>query len=178
MNQNISQKIEFSGNTITCDALKSYLDRYHKEITYSISQKEETIFSITIDGETYRYEPPIRLGHILDRLFKSLKDKNTKILHFNAGKLDTILNSFKDKDGKNNVVLTEKEVEILSYLHAHKGQIVTREELLKAVWNYAESVETHTVETHIYRLRQKIEKDPANPKIVMTAQDGYMVEDN
>lgn len=71
--------------------------------------------------------------------------------------------------------LTEKEVAILVFLHKSDGQSVTREALLSHVWDYADGVETHTLETHIYRLRQKIEKDPANPKILLTQEDGYRI---
>lgn len=69
--------------------------------------------------------------------------------------------------------LTEKEVAILVCLHKAGGTIVGRQTLLDTVWGYAQDVETHTLETHIYRLRQKIEKDPANPSIIKTEEDGY-----
>ncbi len=75
--------------------------------------------------------------------------------------------------GKLSVRLTEKEVAILSYLTGLKGSTISREDLLSCVWDYAEGVETHTLETHIYRLRQKIEEDPSSPKIILTMDDGY-----
>lgn len=68
--------------------------------------------------------------------------------------------------------LTDKEVEILDYLAAQR-RTVAREELLSAVWNYGEGVTTHTVETHIYRLRQKIEADPRHAALLVTEPGGY-----
>ena len=71
--------------------------------------------------------------------------------------------------------LTDKERDILLTLHAAGGRPVSRQDLLDAVWAYAPDVETHTLETHIYRLRQKIEADPAAPEIVITDESGYKI---
>ena len=71
------------------------------------------------------------------------------------------------------VRLTEKETAILRFLY-RAGQLpVSRETLLQEVWGYNSGVTTHTLETHIYRLRQKIEKDAANPEILVTEAGGY-----
>jgi DNA-binding response OmpR family regulator len=69
--------------------------------------------------------------------------------------------------------LTEKERDILLLLHEANGEKVARKTLLDHVWGYASGVETHTLETHVYRLRQKIERDPAQPQILLTQGDGY-----
>ena len=79
--------------------------------------------------------------------------------------------------GAETLRLTEKEVAILTFLKAADGKPVSREDLLHHVWSYVPDVETHTLETHIYRLRQKIEKDPSLPKIIVTQGDGYMLSD-
>lgn len=78
------------------------------------------------------------------------------------------------RDGEAPLRLTEKETAILAYLHT-AGAPVSREALLERVWSYVPEVETHTLETHIYRLRQKIEEDPSSPKILLTQGDGYSV---
>jgi DNA-binding response OmpR family regulator len=71
------------------------------------------------------------------------------------------------------VRLTEKETSILRYLYRAGEQPVPRETLLQEVWGYNSGVTTHTLETHIYRLRQKIEKDAAVPAILVTETRGY-----
>ena len=69
--------------------------------------------------------------------------------------------------------LTEKEAAILRFLHRADQQPVPREELLKHVWGYNANVTTHTLETHIYRLRQKIEDNPAEAQLLVTEAGGY-----
>jgi DNA-binding response OmpR family regulator len=73
----------------------------------------------------------------------------------------------------NKVRLTEKETSIRRYLYRAGEQPVSRETLLQEVWGYNSGVTTHTLETHIYRLRQKIEKDAAAPTILVTQSSGY-----
>ena len=69
--------------------------------------------------------------------------------------------------------LTEKETSILKFLYRANEKMVTRETLLTEVWGYNTGVTTHTLETHIYRLRQKIEKDPAKAELLITETGGY-----
>jgi DNA-binding response OmpR family regulator len=73
----------------------------------------------------------------------------------------------------NKVRLTEKETAILRYLYRAGQRPVSRETLLQEVWGYNSGVTTHTLETHVYRLRQKVEKDAANPSILVTDAGGY-----
>jgi DNA-binding response OmpR family regulator len=76
------------------------------------------------------------------------------------------------QDGGRKVRLTEKETNILKFLHASAGT-VPRDILLHEVWGYGPAVATHTLETHIYRLRKKIEQDPARAQILLTEGGGY-----
>lgn len=76
--------------------------------------------------------------------------------------------------GPDSQRLTGKEAEILLYLFDSE-QEVGRESLLENVWGYGSGISTHTLETHIYRLRQKIEDDPANPKFLLTEENGYFL---
>lgn len=76
-----------------------------------------------------------------------------------------------EKDGK--IRLTEKETSILKFLYRSGDSVVSRDVLLHEVWGYNAGVTTHTLETHIYRLRQKIEKDPSNAEILVTESGGY-----
>lgn len=69
--------------------------------------------------------------------------------------------------------LTEKEASIIKYLYRAGSKVVTRDVLLEEVWGYNSGVTTHTLETHVYRLRQKIERDPSNAQILVTESGGY-----
>jgi DNA-binding response OmpR family regulator len=69
--------------------------------------------------------------------------------------------------------LTDKEASILKYLYRAGPKAVAREELLAEVWGYNAGVTTHTLETHIYRLRQKIEPDPGHARLLITEPGGY-----
>ncbi|MBS9721599.1 response regulator transcription factor [Tianweitania sp. BSSL-BM11] len=75
------------------------------------------------------------------------------------------------KGGK--IRLTEKEASIIKYLYRAEQKVVTRDILLEEVWGYNSGVTTHTLETHVYRLRQKIERDPSNAEILVTESGGY-----
>lgn len=77
------------------------------------------------------------------------------------------------EDSGSKVRLTEKETAIMKYLYRAEQKIIGRDELLEQVWGYNSGVTTHTLETHIYRLRQKIEKDPSNAKLLVTEGGGY-----
>lgn len=76
-------------------------------------------------------------------------------------------------DGGKKIRLTEKETNILKYLYRAGEKPVPREELLAEVWGYNAGVTTHTLETHVYRLRQKIEPDPGNARLLVTEAGGY-----
>ncbi|MBV9990151.1 MAG: response regulator transcription factor [Alphaproteobacteria bacterium] len=75
-------------------------------------------------------------------------------------------------DAAKKIRLTEKETNILKFLH-RSGETVPRETLLHEVWGYNPAVTTHTLETHIYRLRQKIETDPSRARLLVTESGGY-----
>ena len=75
------------------------------------------------------------------------------------------------KGGK--IRLTEKEVAILKYLYRAGESPIARDVLLREVWGYNAGVTTHTLETHIYRLRQKIEPHPSGPQLLLTEEGGY-----
>lgn len=78
-----------------------------------------------------------------------------------------------DTTRRKKVRLTEKETAILRYLYHAGDRAIGRATLLGEVWGYNAAVTTHTLETHVYRLRQKIERDPANAEILVTEPGGY-----
>ena len=77
------------------------------------------------------------------------------------------------REDNRKIRLTEKETAIIKFLLRAGGQIVSRDVLLQDVWGYNAGVTTHTLETHVYRLRQKIERDPSHAEILVTDGGGY-----
>lgn len=121
---------------------------------------------------------PARAAQVIEALHR-LGRQQTALpaeLRIGAHILDTRENIFILKDA-GPVRLTEKETAILACLKQAQGTLLPREALLARVWSYATGVETHTLETHIYRLRQKIEKDPSRPEILLTKEDGYCLQE-
>lgn len=74
---------------------------------------------------------------------------------------------------RKKIRLTDKETAILKYLYRCGSRVISRDVLLDEVWGYNAGVTTHTLETHVYRLRQKIEEDPSRARILVTEAGGY-----
>ena len=72
--------------------------------------------------------------------------------------------------------LTEKEVAIIKYLYKNKDKVIGKNDLMQEVWGYAADATTHTVETHIYRLRQKVEHEDAEAQLILTSDGGYQLK--
>ena len=118
----------------------------------------------------------------LNDFFKSLRSiiqrfENTSegYLYFNQYELRPGTKEILNLRNNELVKLTEREVSILKYLYKHRDQIISKNELLENVWGYNRDAATHTIETHIYRLRQKIEQDGAAP-IIDTLEGGYRLK--
>jgi DNA-binding response OmpR family regulator len=78
-----------------------------------------------------------------------------------------------EPESERKIRLTEKETAILKFLFRSGDRVVSRDVLLNEVWGYNSGVTTHTLETHVYRLRQKIEQDPSNAELLVTEPGGY-----
>lgn len=155
------------------------LKRYFKEnftdlsIDYEQTHTQGQV-SIGSNGNTKILYAPIRLGKLLDSIVALLNTTETKLIALLGGKIFLDIEQFLfTKENDEQIALTEKETDILKYLYQSKEDYVSKETLLEAVWGYGENIETHTLETHIYRLRQKIEDNPSHPKILITAEEGY-----
>lgn len=113
---------------------------------------------------------PVRLGALLQKI-RQLSAAEPSVA-IGAFVFDPALSALIAPEA-DEIALTEKEAAILKCLLRAQGAFVNRRDLLTQVWGYAEGVETHTLETHIYRLRQKLESDPAHPATLITAEQGY-----
>jgi DNA-binding response OmpR family regulator len=122
---------------------------------------------------------PFRLAELLARLRAQLRTfENSEDAVFSIGPY-TFRPSAKllqEPQRNRRIRLTEKEAAILKFLYRAGTQPVARQVLLNEVWGYNAAVTTHTLETHIYRLRQKIEPDPANARLLLTEGGGYRLD--
>lgn len=127
-----------------------------------------------------RLEKPVRIGALLDRvrwhILQAGQGAAAKNIVIGPYKLDCLNNIISDMRTGREIRLTEKERHILEVLERADGRRLERRALLEEVWGYADNIETHTLETHIYRLRQKIEADPAAPEILITNEQGYRLK--
>jgi DNA-binding response OmpR family regulator len=119
---------------------------------------------------------PFRLGVLVARLHAQLRSHEAStdaVFTIGPFTFHPTAKMLVENGSRKKVRLTEKEVAILRFLYRAGDQPVSREQLLGEVWGYNAGVNTHTLETHVYRLRQKIERDPARAEILVTAPGGY-----
>ena len=134
----------------------------------------DTILGLDAGANDY-VTKPFRFGVLLARLRAHLRShEQSEDAVFKIGPYEfrpSVKMLHTDEDKK--IRLTEKETNILKYLYRASGKVVTRDTLLDEVWGYNSGVTTHTLETHVYRLRQKIERDPSNASLLVTESGGY-----
>ena len=120
---------------------------------------------------------PFALMNLLDVLRaanNNLDNSEDGYLTFNGYELRPNLREIADLSSGSVTKLTEKEVSILKYLYKTQGTYVSKTDLQLNVWKYSEDVTTHTIETHIYRLRQKVEQNGGR-RLIVTDNGGYML---
>jgi DNA-binding response OmpR family regulator len=122
---------------------------------------------------------PVRLAELLARLRTQLRLFDTSedaVLPLGPYLFRPAAKLLLEPRRNRRIRLTEKEAAILAYLYRAGPRPVPRQVLLQEVWGYAEGVTTHTLETHIYRLRRKIEPDPTAARLLLTESGGYRLE--
>ena len=135
----------------------------------------DTILGLDSGANDY-ITKPFRLGVLLARVRAQLRQhEQSEDATFSIGPYNFRPSAklLVERTGNRKVRLTEKETAILKYLYRAGDQAVGRDTLLGEVWGYNAGVTTHTLETHVYRLRQKIEKNPAEAEILITESGGY-----
>src|SRR5437764_15199208 len=135
----------------------------------------DTVLGLDAGANDY-VTKPFRLGVLLARLRAHLRQSDrSDDAEFTIGpyKFRPGAKLMTDAARRKKVRLTEKETAILKYLYRAGDQAIGRDTLLGEVWGYNAGVTTHTLETHVYRLRQKIERDPAHAEILVTEPGGY-----
>ncbi|HTC08483.1 MAG TPA: response regulator transcription factor [Acetobacteraceae bacterium] len=124
---------------------------------------------------------PFRVNEFQARLRAQLRTfENSEHAVFTIGPYDFRPSTklLQVRTDRRRIRLTEKEASILKYLYRAGSETVARPELLNEVWGYNATVTTHTLETHIYRLRQKMEYDPTDARILITERGGYRLDPN
>ena len=136
----------------------------------------DTILGLEAGANDY-VTKPFRFAVLLARIRAQLRQhENSEDATFNVGPylFKPSQKLLTTDDGK-KIRLTEKEAAIIRYLYRADQKVVTRDVLLEEVWGYNSGVTTHTLETHVYRLRQKIERDPSRAEILVTENGGYKI---
>jgi DNA-binding response OmpR family regulator len=135
----------------------------------------DTILGLEAGADDY-VTKPFRLSVLLARLRAHLRQSDqsdTAVFTIGPYTFRPGAKLLTDQSGRRKVRLTEKETAILKYLYRAGDRAIGRDTLLGEVWGYNAGVTTHTLETHVYRLRQKIERDPARAEILVTEPGGY-----
>ena len=141
----------------------------------AVDSDADTILGLESGANDY-VTKPFRLNVLMARLRAQLRQfEQSEDAVFTIGPF-TFRPSAKilvDEAKNTKVRLTEKETAILKYLYRVGNKVVGRDTLLGEVWGYNAGVTTHTLETHVYRLRQKIEENPSNARLLVTEPGGY-----
>ena len=135
----------------------------------------DTILGLDAGANDY-ITKPFRLGVLLARLRAHLRQhEQSEDATFTVGPytFQPASKLLVENETEQKIRLTDKETNIIKFLYRSGGKVVGRDVLLDEVWGYNAGVTTHTLETHVYRLRQKIEKDPSNAQILVTEPGGY-----
>jgi DNA-binding response OmpR family regulator len=137
--------------------------------------EDDTITGLNAGANDY-VTKPFRMAVLLARVRAHLRQHNQSddaIFSVGPYKFQPAAKMLVVGDGQRKIRLTEKETAILKFLYRVGNKTVSRETLLGEVWGYNAAVTTHTLETHIYRLRQKIEPEPSEAKLLVTEPGGY-----
>ena len=125
--------------------------------------------SLILDNLPIKFEKLIEIINI-----KFLKNKFLDQSHIKIGKYNLDLNSRKISFGNKSLNLTERETNLIIFIKDKKN--VTVKELQKKVWDYSSDLDTHTVETHIYRLRKKMKETFGNESFILNTSNGYSID--
>ncbi len=165
------------GGIETCRRLRAAGNRVPVIMLTGRTAEADTVGGLDAGANDY-VTKPFAFAVLLARVRAQLRSfEQTEDATFEIGPYEfrPSTKTLRSKEGR-RIRLTEKETEILKYLYRAGGKPVAREQLLSEVWGYNAAVTTHTLETHIYRLRQKVEPDPGNARLLLTDPGGYRLQ--
>ena len=185
--EDLSQQIQISQPSIevvlddvtSCDII--FIDEDEK-LLKEISMQNKTIplvfFSSQHDASIYA-DVVIKKPFILAKFLKKIEEntlipkiRHKECINFKEYNLYPVKKEIISSITGTVVKLTEREVTILKYLYNNSPETISKEELLENVWGYSAEMTTHTIETHIYRLRQKVEQEGGS-QLIITENSGY-----
>lgn len=151
-----------------------------KHVKSPIVLLEKNVEGLGENGElVFLVEKPFRLNEFLNNLrscINKFENSSDAYLTFNNYELHPLAKEILNLRNNELIKLTEKEVAVIKYLYKAKDKIVSKTDLLQDVWDYNAEVSTHTIETHIYRLRQKVEHDDVDAQLIITENGGYKLK--
>ena len=149
-----------------------------KELKYDLKNNYLIISKKKIEGiknSLILENVPIKFEKLIEIInIKFLKNKFLDQSYINIGEYNLDLNSRKNSLGNKSLNLTERETNLIIFIKDKKK--VTIKELQKMVWDYSPDLETHTVETHIYRLRKKMKETFGNESFILNTSNGYSID--
>ena len=149
-----------------------------KELKYDLKNNYLIISKKKIEGiknSLILENVPIKFEKLIEIInIKFLKNKFLDQSYINIGEYNLDLNSRKISLGNKNLNLTERETNLIIFIKDKKN--VTIKELQKMVWDYSPDLETHTVETHIYRLRKKMKETFGDENFILNTSNGYSID--
>jgi DNA-binding response OmpR family regulator len=136
-------------------------------------QQEDRVRGLTLGADDYVVKP-FALAELLARIHAVLRRSTPRLNEIRFGETVIDFRQLRAFTGSREIVLSDREFELLRHLAERAGTVVTRSELLNLVWGYSDTPTTRTVDNFIFRLRHKLEPDPHHPRYIRTAHgDGY-----
>ena len=172
---------EDDDNTVFDIALldgKEFLNDFrkkHAKVPALILEPTESEFFTENNLDIFLHKPLI-LGTLLNQIQTEINIFENSIdgyLYFSDYELHPNNKEIINNKTQNITKLTEREVNLIQYLYKLQGKTADKSELLENVWKYSANVSTHTIETHIYRLRKKVEKTKKDTQLIAAEEGGY-----
>lgn len=166
-------------NTVLREALEELLPQAGMCIKENESDAEACLFTLPYQRNVLpslnfmSLSSPLGVIELLSLLENLPYSQDIKFGHFSLDLREKILKNITKQEEQR---LTEKECQLLRFFYQHQGQELSKERLLREIWGYHPDAETHTLETHIYRLRQKLEEDPNVPQVLLNGKEGYWIK--
>ena len=166
----ISESLNFEIVQSNEKDLKEFnFDQKNNYLIISEKKIEGVKNNLILDNLPIKFEKLIEIINI-----KFLKNKFLDQSHIKIGEYNLDLNSRKISFGNKSLNLTERETNLIIFIKDKKN--VTVKELQKKVWDYSPDLDTHTVETHIYRLRKKMKETFGNESFILNINNGYSID--